>query len=72
MSLGYAERLSHREDLGGRLGDPELFEAPHVVLDKAKELAELVRNCNHCMCTHHSSNTTASCSSSSSLSLAQV
>ncbi|KAF6263087.1 SIR2-family protein HDAC1 [Scenedesmus sp. NREL 46B-D3] len=44
MSLGYADRLSHREDLGGRLGDPELFEAPHIVLDKSKELAELIRD----------------------------
>jgi hypothetical protein len=26
MSLGYAERLSWRDDLGGQLGDPELTE----------------------------------------------
>jgi hypothetical protein len=52
MSLGYAERLSHREDLGGRLGDPELFEAPHVVLDKSKELAELVSSCRPGLHTH--------------------
>ncbi|KAF8062076.1 SRT1 [Scenedesmus sp. PABB004] len=43
MSLGYAERLSHREDLGGRLGDPELHEPPHVVWDKAAALAEHIR-----------------------------
>ena len=43
MSLGYASRLSHREDLGGRLGDPELTTNAHVVLTKTRELAELVR-----------------------------
>lgn len=42
MSLGYADRLSHREDLGGRLGDPELLDAPHTALEKAHKLAELV------------------------------
>lgn len=42
MSLGYADRLSHREDLGGRLGDPELSETPHGTLDKAYRLTELV------------------------------
>jgi hypothetical protein len=42
MSLGYASRLSHREDLGGRLGDPELFDPPHLLLDKASKLADLV------------------------------
>jgi hypothetical protein len=25
-SLGYAERLSWRDDVGGRLGDPELLD----------------------------------------------
>lgn len=44
MSLGYADRLSHREDLGGRLGAPELSEQPRVLLAKAWELAELVRS----------------------------
>jgi hypothetical protein len=28
MSLGYAERLSYREDLGGSLGTPELPDPP--------------------------------------------
>jgi mono-ADP-ribosyltransferase sirtuin 6 len=50
MSLGYADRLSYREDLGGRLGAPELHEAPHVVLDRALQLAELVRV--HVVCVH--------------------
>jgi hypothetical protein len=43
MSLGYASRLSHRDDLGGRLGDPEFDTNAHVVLTKTRELAELVR-----------------------------
>eukprot|EP00775_Hariotina_reticulata_P004906 gene4906-5150_t len=46
MSLGYASRLSHREDLGGRLGDPELFDPPHLLLDKARKLADLVQQAN--------------------------
>ena len=42
-SLGYAERLSWREDLGGRLGDPELSEASDDALKhKIDELASLI------------------------------
>ena len=43
MSLGYASRLSHREDLGGRLGDPELFDNPRQIVQRITELANLVR-----------------------------
>lgn len=42
MSLGYAERLSFREDLGGRLGDPEILENAEEVLQKVEELTDLV------------------------------
>lgn len=42
MSLGYAEKLSYREDLGGQLGAPELFDSPKEVEAKAEQLAELV------------------------------
>lgn len=43
-SLGYAERLSWREDLGGRLGDPELSEESELLLNrKLDELASLIR-----------------------------
>lgn len=42
MSLGYAERLSFREDLGGRLGDPEILEQAQEVLQKVEQLTELV------------------------------
>jgi hypothetical protein len=43
-SLGYAERLSWRDDLGGQLGDPELAETSvEVVSTKVDELAELIR-----------------------------
>lgn len=42
MSLGYAEKLSFREDLGGRLGDPELHEPAEAVEEKVAELARLV------------------------------
>ena len=44
-SLGYAERLSWRDDLGGQLGDPELSEADGASLDgKVRALIELVKN----------------------------
>jgi hypothetical protein len=43
MSLGYAERLSFREDVGGRLGDPEILEAAQEVLQKVEQFTDLVR-----------------------------
>ena len=43
MSLGYADRLSFREDLGGQLGAPELQDSPEEVEAKVARLAELVR-----------------------------
>jgi mono-ADP-ribosyltransferase sirtuin 6 len=43
MSLGYAEKLSYREDLGGRLGAPEVFEPEEVTRAKVRALAGLVR-----------------------------
>jgi mono-ADP-ribosyltransferase sirtuin 6 len=43
MSLGYAEKLSYREDLGGQLGAAELFDSPEEVAAKVERLAELVR-----------------------------
>lgn len=43
MSLGYAEKLSYREDLGGQLGAPECFDSPEEVDRKVTLLAELVR-----------------------------
>lgn len=42
MSLGYAERLSFREDLGGRLGAPEIHQSARAVLDAAAALAGLL------------------------------
>jgi mono-ADP-ribosyltransferase sirtuin 6 len=33
MSLGYAEKLSYREDVG-TVGMPEIFEPPELVQDK--------------------------------------
>lgn len=43
MSLGYAEKLSFREDLGGQLGAPELFDSPEEVQAKVDRLAELIQ-----------------------------
>jgi mono-ADP-ribosyltransferase sirtuin 6 len=45
MSLGYAEKLSYRDDLGGQLGSPELFDTPAALDNKVEELARLVRPC---------------------------
>lgn len=43
-SLGYAERLSWRDDLGGQLGDPEHFDSGPVDRDpKVLELIRLIR-----------------------------
>jgi mono-ADP-ribosyltransferase sirtuin 6 len=42
-SLGYAERLSWRDDLGGQLGDPELGEAAPDLTTKIDHLAQLIR-----------------------------
>ena len=41
-SLGYAERLSWRDDLGGQLGDPELAESSDDQTRKTHELALLL------------------------------
>ena len=46
-SLGYASRLSHREDLGGQLGAPELSETAQSHASKVKQLAQLVRSAQH-------------------------
>ena len=43
MSLGYAEKLSYREDLGGQLGSPELFDPQDDLRQKTAELVEMVR-----------------------------
>ena len=46
-SLGYCERLSYREDLGGTLGDPELHDAEDDVLAKSQALADAVGSAAH-------------------------
>jgi len=42
MSLGYAEKLSYYEDLGGQFGAPELSESPEEFDLKSDKLAKLV------------------------------
>lgn len=44
MSLGYAERLSYRDDLGGRLGAPEKPDGAAAALAAAEKLALLVKS----------------------------
>ena len=43
MSLGYAQKLSYREDLG-QLGAPELFDSDAELQAKVEQLAALVRS----------------------------
>lgn len=43
MSLGYAEKLSYREDLGGQVGAPEYLDPPEEIERKVEKLAALVR-----------------------------
>ena len=62
-SLGYASRLSYREDLGGRLGAPELFEEDESHGYKVDALAELVANSQHMVCTLHAHAPSAHCHS---------
>ena len=42
MSAGYATKLTYRDDLGGQLGDPELYDTPSQVLQKVTKLFEWV------------------------------
>lgn len=44
MSLGYASRLTQQpwEDLGGQLGDPEMFDTRRQQDDKVAALAQMV------------------------------
>ena len=43
MSLGYAEKLSYREDLGGQLGAPEIYDDSNDLNAKIQQLTEWVR-----------------------------
>lgn len=47
MSLGYAEKLSYREDLGGQLGAPEVFDTAAELEAKVEHLAQLVREAHN-------------------------
>ena len=52
-SLGYAERLSWRDDVGGTLGDPELSEPDALDLErKIDRLAELFRDAKDGVVVH--------------------
>eukprot|EP01018_Ginkgo_biloba_P023113 Gb_02893 [translate_table: standard] len=46
MSLGYAEKLSYREDLGN-VGMSELFDPPNLLQSKIEELAKLIGESKH-------------------------
>ncbi|CAN6227515.1 unnamed protein product [Urochloa humidicola] len=46
MSLGYAEKLSYREELG-TVGMPEIFDPPELIQKKIEELAVMVQKSKH-------------------------
>ncbi|KAL5215477.1 hypothetical protein ABZP36_006878 [Zizania latifolia] len=46
MSLGYAKKLSYREDVGN-VGMPEIFDSPELLHKKIEELAVMVRESKH-------------------------
>ncbi|KAL6660444.1 hypothetical protein ACP70R_001990 [Stipagrostis hirtigluma subsp. patula] len=46
MSLGYAEKLSYREDVGN-VGMPEIFDSPEHLQNKIEELAVMVQKSKH-------------------------
>jgi mono-ADP-ribosyltransferase sirtuin 6 len=59
MSLGYAEKLSYREDLGGQLGAPEHFDRDDELEAKIGQLVAMVglhvhrRGSSGCRSTRH-------------------
>lgn len=46
-SLGYAERLSFRAELGGTLGEPEIADANADVATKVAKLAKMISDSQH-------------------------
>ncbi|XP_071693217.1 NAD-dependent protein deacetylase SRT1 [Rutidosis leptorrhynchoides] len=46
MSLGYAEKLSHIEDVGN-VGMTEIFDPPHILQDKIERLTRMIRKSKH-------------------------
>ncbi|XP_057460315.1 NAD-dependent protein deacetylase SRT1-like isoform X2 [Actinidia eriantha] len=46
MSLGYAEKLSYREDVG-TVGMSEIFDPPNVLQQKIEQLALMIQKCKH-------------------------
>ncbi|OVA20126.1 Sirtuin family [Macleaya cordata] len=46
MSLGYAEKLSYKEDVGS-VGMSEVFDPPHVLQEKIEELAMMIKHSKH-------------------------
>ncbi|KAL5861699.1 hypothetical protein ACOSQ4_002995 [Xanthoceras sorbifolium] len=46
MSLGYAKKLSYREDVGS-VGMSEIFDQPHVLQQKIEELAAIIKESKH-------------------------
>ena len=59
MSLGYAEKLSYREDLGGQLGAPEIFDQDEALNANAQHLSDMVStDCHHLHATQLSNGIT--------------
>lgn len=45
MSLGYADKLKRKKNVGGQLGATEFFDDVADVVQKMQLVAQLVRNC---------------------------
>ncbi|MCL7046861.1 hypothetical protein MKW94_029903 [Papaver nudicaule] len=46
MSLGYAEKLSYKEDIG-TVGMTEIFDSPQTLQEKTEELATIIKHSKH-------------------------
>ncbi|KAI3990438.1 hypothetical protein MKX01_021373 [Papaver californicum] len=46
MSLGYAEKLSYKEDIG-TVGMTEIFDSPQTLQEKIEELATIIKHSKH-------------------------
>lgn len=49
VTFSYADRISFREDLGGRLGDPELRDPETQLRDASLQLASFIKSANKIM-----------------------
>lgn len=49
MSLGYADKLKRKKNVGGQLGAPEFFDSVDEVEEKMRQIVEWVRQDQSCI-----------------------